>query len=104
MNQLRYPTDVIVDHKTDSLIICDSWNRRVVRWPRRNGANGQIIISDIACRYLTMDDNGDLYVSDSTKNEVRRWKIGDNQGTIVEGGNREKNQLDCPSYFFVDED
>ncbi len=27
INQLRYLTDVIVNHKTDSLIICDSRNR-----------------------------------------------------------------------------
>jgi len=36
MNQLYYPTDVIVDKKTDSLIICDQRNRRVRRRPRRN--------------------------------------------------------------------
>jgi hypothetical protein len=35
-NQLILPTDVIVDQKTDSLIICDQGNGRVVRWSRRN--------------------------------------------------------------------
>ena len=107
MNQLRYPTDVIVDHKTDSLIICDSRNRRLVRWPRQKGINGQTIISNIHCKCLAMDDNGDLYVSEPAKNEVRRWKIGDSQGTIVAGGNgdgNQLNQLDCPSHFFVDKD
>ena len=34
---------------------------------RRNGTNGQIIISDIDCWGLTMDNNGDLYVSDKRR-------------------------------------
>ncbi|CAF4445632.1 unnamed protein product, partial [Adineta steineri] len=75
-DQLNCPRDVTVDKKNDSLIICDQQNRRVVRWPRQNGTNGEAIISDIACSRLTMDKNGDLYVSDIEKSEVRRWKQG----------------------------
>jgi sugar lactone lactonase YvrE len=107
MDQLNYPTDVIVDKKNDSLIICDSQNSRVVRWSRRNGTKGQMIISSIDCYGVTMDNNGDLYVSDRIKNEVRRWKIGETNGTIVAGGNgkgNELNQLDLPSHLFVDKD
>ncbi|CAF4414351.1 unnamed protein product, partial [Rotaria magnacalcarata] len=37
LNQLNYPTDVLVDKETDSLIICDQGNLRVVRWSRRSG-------------------------------------------------------------------
>ncbi len=101
------PTNVIIDKKNDSFIICDQGNRRVVRWSRRNGANGQTIISDIDCCSLTMDNNGNLYVSDGGKNKVKRWKIGETIGTIVAGGNGEGNdlnQLNVPSYIFVDED
>ena len=47
IDQLNHPTDVIVDKKNDSLIICDRGNRRVVRWSRQNGKNGETIISDI---------------------------------------------------------
>jgi sugar lactone lactonase YvrE len=106
-DQLNKPLDVIVDQKTDSLIICDVRNRRVVRWSHRNGTNGQVIISDIDCWGLTMDNNGDLYVSDWKNNEVRRWKIGERNGTIVAGGNgqgNQLNQLNNPTYLFVDED
>ncbi len=106
-DQLNYPLDVLVDKTTNSLIICDIGNRRVVRWPRRNGTNGQVIISDIACARLTMDNNGDLYVSDWKNNEVRRWKIGERNGTIVAGGHgqgNQLNQLNIPTYLFVDED
>jgi len=107
MGQLNNPTDVIVDKENDFLIICDNENRRVVQWSQQNNTSRQIIISDIKCRGLTKDSNGYLYVSDTNKNEVRRWKIGDRLGTIVAGGNRRGNrlnQLHFPTHIFVDED
>ncbi len=77
MNQLNGSTDVIIDHETNTLIIADHENRRVMRWSRQNQSNGGTIISDIDCSRLTMDKNGSLYVSDRVKNEVRRWKRGE---------------------------
>jgi hypothetical protein len=105
MHQLNYPTDVIVDKINDSLIICDRGNRRVVEWPRQNGINGRIIISDIDCYSIRMDNTGDLYVSDTQKNEVKRWRRGKIDGTIVAGGNgkgNQLNQLNSPTFIFVD--
>jgi sugar lactone lactonase YvrE len=105
--QLNYPTKVIVEKENDSLIICDQGNRRVVRWPRRNGQIGETIISNINCRDLTMDNDGYLYVSDIEKHEVRRWKIGETGGTIVAGGNGQGDrfdQLNYPEYIFIDQD
>ncbi|CAF4966474.1 unnamed protein product [Rotaria sp. Silwood1] len=107
MDQLNGPTDVIVDQQNDSLIICDLGNRRVVRWSRRNGTKGQTIIPDIDCYSLTMDNNGDLYISNFEQHEVRRWKIGETNGTIVAGGNgkgNRLNQLNQPTSLFVDQD
>ncbi|CAF3477494.1 unnamed protein product [Rotaria socialis] len=52
-----------------------------------------------------MDDNGFLYVVDSRKREVRRYKIGDTEGTVVAGGNGNGyrlDQLSIPRYVFVD--
>jgi sugar lactone lactonase YvrE len=107
-NQLNYPRDVIIDKENNSLIISDNGNRRVIRWFRQNNTkNGEIIIKDIDCRGLTMDKNGSLYVSDYIKNEVRRWERGDQNGTIVAGGNgkgNHLNQFNLPTYIFVDED
>jgi sugar lactone lactonase YvrE len=106
-NQLNRPTNVILDTKTNSLIISDCLNKRIMLWSRQNNTNGQIIIEDIKCWGLTMDKNGYLYVSDREKHEVRRWKIGDEKGTIVAGGNGEGdrvNQLNYPTFIFVDED
>ncbi|CAF0818433.1 unnamed protein product [Adineta ricciae] len=107
MEQLDRPTNVIVDKTDESLIICDWGNSRVVRWSRRNPGDLQAIIFNIDCCGLAMDYNGDLYVSDLVKNEVRRWKEGDTNGVLVAGGNGEGdnlNQLNYPSYIFVDDD
>ncbi|CAF1547930.1 unnamed protein product, partial [Didymodactylos carnosus] len=106
-HQLSHPLDVIVDKERDSLIICDYSNRRVVRWPRRNGTSGETIISNIDCVGLTMDENGSLYVVDNGKDEVRRYRRGESQGTVIAGGNGSGNRLDqlsYPRYVFVDRD
>jgi sugar lactone lactonase YvrE len=106
MDQLNGPRDIIVDKKTNSLIIADTENKRVVRWSRQNDSNPQIIISNISCYGLTINNNGDLYVSDWNKNEVRRWKIGETNGTLIAGGNGEGdhlNQLSRPTYIFIDQ-
>ncbi len=106
-DQLNNSTKVIIDKENDSLIICDYGNRRVVRWPRRNGQSGEILISNIVCHGLIMDNDGYLYVSDREKHEVRRWKMGEQEGTIVAGGNGQGNRLDQlndPRYICIDED
>ncbi|CAF1408975.1 unnamed protein product [Rotaria sordida] len=105
LDQLNCPRDVLIDKETDSLIICDTG--RVVRWSRRSGTTqGEILIDNIACQGLAMDDQRYLYISDYIKDEVRRYQIGDKNGTIVAGGNGEGaslNQLNFPTYIFVDQ-
>ncbi|CAF4332376.1 unnamed protein product [Rotaria sp. Silwood2] len=107
LNQLDYPTDVLIYKETDSLIICDPGNRRVVRWSRRSGTTqGEILIDNINPCRLTMDDQRYLYISDYNKHEVRRYQIGDKNGTLVAGGNGKGaglNQLNTPFYIFVDQ-
>jgi sugar lactone lactonase YvrE len=105
-NQLDYPRDVVIDKNTNTLLICDRDNRRVMQWPLRNGTSGNTIISGIDCGRLAMGDNGYLYISDYKKHEVRRWKVGDTNGVLVAGGNRQGNdlnQLNGPTFLFVDE-
>ncbi|CAF1285787.1 unnamed protein product, partial [Rotaria sordida] len=107
LDQLYGPSDVLIDKETDSLIICDPENRRVVRWSRRSGTTqGEILIDNISCRGLAMDDQRYLYISDDEKHEVRRYQIGDKNGTLVAGGNGKGaglNQLKFPTYLFVDQ-
>ena len=107
-NQLNEPTDVIIDTENNSLIITDWGNKRVMRWSlETNSTNGQIIISDINCSRLAIDKKGSLYISDYMKNEVKRWKRGDQNRKIVAGGNGKgdcPNQFNWPAFIFVDEE
>ncbi|CAF1259094.1 unnamed protein product, partial [Rotaria sordida] len=105
LDQLNEPSDVLSDKETDSLIICDT--RRVVRWSHHSGTTqGEILIDNISCYGLTMDDQRYLYISDYKKHEVRRYQIGDKNGTLVAGGNGKGaglDQLNEPRYIFVDQ-
>ncbi|CAF3375022.1 unnamed protein product, partial [Rotaria sp. Silwood2] len=107
LDQLNDPTDVLIDKEADSLIICDRDNRRVVRWSGRSDTTqGEILIDNVDPWGLTMDDQRYLYISDFKKHEVRRYQIGDKNGTLVAGGNGEGaglNQFNEPSYIFVDQ-
>jgi len=110
IDQLNYPTDVIVDEKKKSLIICDRDNRRVVRWSLENpNDDKEILIENIWCQGLMMNENGDLFVSDYKNHVVKRWRKGEigkgKEGIIVAGGNGEGNklnQLNYPIYIFID--
>lgn len=105
-NQLTNPAGIIVDRETNSLIICDQGNKRVVSWSRQNNTNGDIIIFDYDCFDVAMDNNRYLYVVNREKSEVRRWKIGDDHGIVVAGGNGDGycfHQLFHPTCIFVDE-
>ncbi|CAF3458405.1 unnamed protein product [Rotaria socialis] len=106
LHQLSGPTDVLIDKETDSLIICDRRNGRVVRWSRRSGTTqGEILIDNISCWGLAMDEQRNLYVSDTEKHEVRRYQLGEKNYTLVAGGNGKgngTNQLKFPIYLFVD--
>jgi len=107
-NQLEFPEKVIRDYITNSLIISDRCNRRIVRWSCRNDSvtQGETIISNVSCWGLAMDQEGYLYGADIEKHEIRRWKLGeDNCGVGVAGGNdvgNHLNQFNEPRYVFVD--
>lgn len=106
-NQLDGPRDVIIDKQTDSFIICDSRNRRIVRWPRQGDTGGETIISNVYCFNVAMSSDGFLYVCDIERDEVRRWRIGESTGTVVAGGNGKGDRLDqlhSPTFIFVDQD
>ncbi|CAF1071351.1 unnamed protein product [Rotaria sp. Silwood1] len=107
LDQLNEPTDVIIDKEMDSFIICDQRNRRIVRWFRRNDTTeGEVLIDNIRCWGLAMDDQRYLYTCNFEQHEVRRYQIEDKNETIVAGGNGQGgglNQLNWPSYVFVDQ-
>ena len=101
-HQLNRPYDVIYDKKTDSVIISDNGNLRVVRWSCNiRTVSGEILVSNIACAGLTMDDDGFLYVADESKHEVRRYAIGEREGTLIAGGHGKGRRLDqlCEPWY-----
>ncbi|CAF1433548.1 unnamed protein product [Adineta steineri] len=108
ISQLSYPTGVIVDPKTNKLIICDSGNRRIVQYSLQDGSTFEkTIIENIRCYGLAIDDQNFLYVSDKQKHEVRRYNLGDKEGKVVAGGNGKGDQLDqlnLPTYVFIDQE
>ncbi|CAF4493528.1 unnamed protein product [Rotaria sp. Silwood2] len=102
-NQLNSPANVIINKENDSIIICDQENRRVVRWPRRNGKNGETIISNLQgtkegiiiadaesegqdltqLSYsggIAVDHLGTVYVVDFHEHRVMHWLKGAKQG------------------------
>ncbi|CAF4244139.1 unnamed protein product, partial [Rotaria sp. Silwood2] len=105
LDQFNSPRDVIIDKQTDSLIVCDRGNQRIIRWSRHNGTNVETIITNVGCFGLTIDDDRFLYIVDHDKHEVRRYRMGESRGIVVAGGNGQGNRLDQlshPAYVFVD--
>lgn len=107
LDELNYPTNVIMDRETESLLICDRNNRRVIRWSLRcSGHHGEIFTDNIDCWGIAIDKHGSVYVSDYKKHEVRRYdKGGDRRGIVVAGGHdcgSNLNQFNWPSYLFID--
>ena len=104
-DKLNGLTSVTVDKKNDSLITCENAKRRVVRWSHQDGTMQGIIMPDINCFDVKMDENGDLYVSTWIDSEVIRWREGNVNYVIVAGGNGEGNgpeQINIAGSIFVD--
>ncbi|CAF4482484.1 unnamed protein product, partial [Rotaria sp. Silwood2] len=104
--ELKGPTDLLLDKKTPSILICDSRNRRIMRWPlASNTIQDEEFIDSIDCHGLAMDDEGALYVADNKIHEVRRYSGGNTTGKTVAGGNGKGkgfHQLDTPTYIAID--
>ncbi|CAF1429255.1 unnamed protein product [Rotaria sp. Silwood1] len=103
LDQLNGPTDMLIDKETESFIICE---RGVVRWSRRCGTTQEeILLDNIDCCELAMDDQGYLYISHVKKHDVRRYWMGDKNKILVAGGNGEGaglNQFKILTSIFFD--
>ena len=66
LDQLNQPSDVVIDKETNSVFIADRDNRLVLRWSRRQDATQRaVIVDNIDCWGLAIDDQRYLYVSDT---------------------------------------
>lgn len=107
MDQLSYPIAILVDRKTQSLIISDWGNRRIIRWfHSTDGREKQdILVANVRAFGLAIDKEQSLYVSDWEKHEVRRYRSGSAIGEVVAGGNASGDglhQLNGPWGIFVE--
>ncbi|CAF3256240.1 unnamed protein product [Rotaria socialis] len=101
------PSNIIYDYQSKSFIISDYYNQRVLRWCQNNSTCTETIIEGSDYFGLAMDDEGFLYVSDTGRHEVKRYRPGDHDGIVVAGGNGQGahlNQLDHPTYIFIGPD
>lgn len=105
INQLNEPCDVIIDQQSESLIISDRGNDRVLQWFRGKPTSEKVLIESTFCRGLRMDNNGLLYTVDISV--VRQYRVGMMPGIVVAGDNEMgalNNQLNSPIFLFIDED
>ncbi|CAF0797453.1 unnamed protein product [Adineta ricciae] len=105
-DQLNSPSDVIINEESRSIIIADRGNNRVIR-SSLDRDKERVLIVNIDCYSIAMYKHQSLYVSDWNKNDVTRWKTGENHyKSITSRGElrREISQLNGPSFVFVDED
>lgn len=101
VKRLNKPTNVLIEKNTNSLIITDFDAKRVIRWSSQT----ETIIDNIDCDGLAVDDQGNYYVTDVHKHEVRRYPEESVTWKLVAGGNEQGaslHQLNNPCYVCVD--
>ena len=97
-------TDIAFDKSSNSLIICDYHNRRVLQWFPKNEEYEKVLIRNIECFGVALDDKGFFYISDTENHQVKRYKIGKRRGVVVAGGNEQGHQLqqlNHPTYICI---
>ena len=93
--------------ENNALRVTDTKHESVIRCIHKANPHGHILIFDITCWAVTMHPDGSLYVADWKENEVRQWKKGETNGTVIIDGSGRDNQFaqfDSPAYLFVDND
>ena len=56
LDQLYCTTDGLIYKETNSLLMADELNKRVIRWSRRQGTTqGEVIVNNIYCLGLATD-------------------------------------------------
>ncbi|UJR08370.1 hypothetical protein I4U23_012641 [Adineta vaga] len=103
-DQLNMPTDVKVDRETNSIYICDSRNRRILKGSLQNPSDMLPIIENVDCFRLAIDNKKTLYFSDIKSHQVKRYRSGKLE--VVAGKSDAGDgldQLDDPRFVCVDQ-
>ncbi|CAF4035525.1 unnamed protein product, partial [Rotaria sp. Silwood1] len=92
-NQLNNPFGLVVDpNDGDALIIVDNGNGRVMKW-EQGSSSGQIVAGGNGAgnrsdqlalpRYVAVDQEGTLFITEYTNKRVNRWKKEARSGEII---------------------
>lgn len=114
LNQLNTPTGLFID-SDDTLYITDSANCRIMAYSY-NANIGTMVAGTGSCgsglnqfasgaRYLFVDSNKNIYVSDQSNQRVMRWASGGSTGVMVAGtgaGGSSLSQVNYPYGIWVD--
>lgn len=106
-DQLNEPTDVIYDKLTNSIIVYDCENQRIVRWSLNPDTHtqGDVILNNIGVSRIAIDCNGAIYVSDRHNHEVRRYIDRNSTGVRIAGSGvqgKSTRDLNQPSFIVID--
>ena len=98
IKNLGRPVNILIGKESNSIIIADNRKKQVIRSSLQIGnIQSEIIINNIGCYGLAMDDDGSLYVSvvesEDTIHQVRRFAKGNTTGVVVAGGKRYGSSL-----------
>ena len=103
-HNLCAPSNIVFHEQSNSYLICDYHNQRVVRRSRQPDGPLETLIGNIECFAIAVDTEGFIYVSDTEYHVVRRYNADGTHGTVVAGGHgqgRRLHQLNHPTYIFV---
>ncbi|CAF3391255.1 unnamed protein product [Rotaria socialis] len=121
------PSGLNIHKPSKTLVICDYHNMRVITYMMRLCKCGRkivgnekccekspkkktfrkTVIRNIKCGGVAIDKEGNVYVSDTNRHEVRRYNADDWMETVVAGGKGQgsrSSQLNHPTYIFVGND
>lgn len=106
LNQLNRPSDIVLDEMNNYMIICDRFNERIIQWPHQNGSQGLVLVTNISCFALTIDQRGSIYATEPDKNRVIRVEHDGSTIFIVAGGSTsgsDLHQLNGPQNLYIDQ-
>ncbi|CAM4842340.1 unnamed protein product, partial [Rotaria magnacalcarata] len=113
-NQLNEPHGLFVDDD-QTVVIADYMNHRIMQWKNGDTTNGQAVaggngegdgLSQLNWpRYLFVDQDHSVYVSDRDNHRVMKWVEGAKESIVAAGGQGYGDaltQLSYPNVLFVD--
>lgn len=98
--------DFVFDEENRSIIFCATTDRAIYRI-YLDDSQTEEIISNVDCFGIALDNERNIYFSNETNHEVRKWVLQSNEDILIAGGNgigNQTNQFAHPTSIFVDDE